>query len=833
MCGIVSIVYHDDNPDLGKEAAALLRRLEYRGYDSTGASFIDGTGKIELMKKVGAPSRVCKELGVERWGGRRFIGQVRWATYGAVTDVNSQPHKVRCKVEMVGAHNGNISNTDILKSWLTNHGHAVVSDNDGEIIVHLIEEHYAADLAAPAQPLQAMREAYAASGLKAGLPDGVLLMIDSIRKAEALAEGSYAAAVADPKVKGVFAIKSGSSLYAGLGTDGAGDFIVISSDLTSVLSKTRALIPLAEGEGLWFTESDYLVFSLSGELTFSKPRLKRSKLGVKDTALDSRYHHYMEQEIAAGPANIDAILRYYFKDLATEPLAAALEEKRDSAKEVSDRASSLGDHFAGAELAAGLEELLGSPAWSEVTGRLKAEGFGPETWLGGARGTNQAPGSRFVSDEASLLAELVHLSPARARELALLDDIFVWRKRRAVLRYRNELSAAIFEAAKSGGRVFLVASGTSHHASLVGATFFDKLARIPVYPCNPGMFRAMYESSLTERDFVVGISQSGETKDLVDVFQEIRDKVPGLKRAALVNNENSRIPQELCDFYLPLLCGPEVAVAATKSFVSQLAVLYVAAAGTVMPDAEVAAGLAEARDLAARAIATTQGDIEDAAKRLFARPSMHILAAGQIGLAREGALKVREVVLNHAEGYDAAEFKHGPNTILGKNTIFSLDDMAAFLEAYRAAAAADPALASLSPSEAMRKRPELVEGLFRDYPLVFVCPPDPREIRITVSQIHTHKIRGADVVVIAERSPELALAAGGVPAGNDSYWSKYIELPPSGNPSLFVFSAAVVLQLLAYRMSVLKMEWLDSLDVADHGVHPDAPKNVSKSITVD
>ena len=72
-----------------------------------------------------------------------------------------------------------------------------------------------------------------------------------------------------------------------------------------------------------------------------------------------------------------------------------------------------------------------------------------------------------------------------------------------------------------------------------------------------------------------------------------------------------------------------------------------------------------------------------------------------------------------------------------------------------------------------------------------------------------------------------------MPAGNDSYWSKYIELPPSGDPSLFVFSAAVVLQLLAYRMSVLKMEWLDSLDVADHGVHPDAPKNVSKSITVD
>jgi glucosamine 6-phosphate synthetase-like amidotransferase/phosphosugar isomerase protein len=830
MCGIVSIAYHNDNPDLGKEAAALLRRLEYRGYDSTGASFINGAGEISLMKKVGAPSRVCKELGIEAWRGRRFIGQVRWATYGAVTDVNSQPHKVRCKVEMVGAHNGNISNTDVLKTWLTSHGHAVVSDNDGEIVVHLVEEAYAASLQNPAPVLQDMRKAYAASGLKTGLPDGVLLMIDAIRKAEARAEGSYAAAVADPRVEGVFAIKSGSSLYAGSGSDPGGDFIVVSSDLTSVLSKTRALIPLAEGEGIWFTDRDYLVFTLAGEPSFSKPKLKRSKLGVQDTALDPRFRHYMAQEIAASPANIDSILRYYFKDPAAEPLAAILEEKRDSAKEVSERLAAFGDRFGEAELASGLSGLLASPEWTEVSGRLKAAGIGPEAW--GALG-RFGPAGAYVSDEAHLLAELERMTPERAKELALCDAIFVWRKRRAVLRYRNELSAAIAEAAKSGGRVFLLASGTSHHASLVAATFFDRLAGVPVYPCNPGSFRAQYESSLTPRDFILGISQSGETKDLVDVFQEVRDQVPALRRACLVNNENSRIPQELSDFYLPLLCGPEVAVAATKSFVSQLAVLYATAAGITMPEAEVAARLAEARDLIGKTLETTGAEIEEAARALFLRPSMHVLAAGQIGLAKEGALKVREVVLNHAEGYDAAEFKHGPNTILGKNTLFSLDDVAAFLGAYQKAAAADGKLCDLAPLEVMKSRPELVEGIFRDYPLVFVCPPDPREVRITVSQIHTHKIRGADIVVIAERSQELALAAGGMPAGRDKYWSKYIELPASGDPCLFVFSAAAALQTLAYRMSELKMEWLDSLGVAEHGVHPDAPKNVSKSITVD
>ena len=116
------------------------------------------------------------------------------------------------------------------------------------------------------------------------------------------------------------------------------------------------------------------------------------------------------------------------------------------------------------------------------------------------------------------------------------------------------------------------------------------------------------------------------------------------------------------------------------------------------------------------------------------------------------------------------------------------------------------------------------------------------------SHTHTHKkhflfrvIERSHVLVqvVDARDPlrylstDLALAAAGMPAGRNQYWSAFIELPPSGDPCLFAFSAAAVLQLLAYRMSVIKMEWLEDLGVADHGVHPDAPKNVSKSITVD
>jgi len=719
MCGIVALCYETDNPRLGAEAGDLLKRLEYRGYDSTGGAFVGTDRSITLLKAVGAPSRVVPALGIDEQHGQRFVGQVRWATYGAVTQENAQPHQLACRLPFVGAHNGNVSNTDTLKTYLAERGHTVVSDNDGEMIAHLTEDCYAENLAAPTAVLDAARAALAASGIDIEIPDSVLLLIDGARRANALAEGSYAAAFCDPASPGIVAVKSGSSLYAGLGTDAAGDFVVVSSDLASVLSKTHDLIPLVEGQGIWFTERSYLVFDLAGPIAFAAPAPRRSKLTLHDTALRPPFEYFMDQEIASVPENLDAVAAAY---LTTGP----------------------------------------------------GEGEAVE---------------------------------ARRR---LVDDL------RTV--------------ADKGGRIFLVASGTSYHAALVAAYFFNGLAGLGVFACNPGMFRSMYLASLRPDDVVLGITQSGETKDLVDIFVDVAAQTPGVRRISLVNNENSRIPQELSDYHLPILCGPEIAVAATKSFVSQLAVLYVVAASFSMTDDEIAAKLATARGLVVRTLTDCGPAIDEAAERLNLEPSLHILGTSLVGLAREGALKIREVVLDHAEGYDAAEFKHGPNTILGKNTLFSIDDLARLLDAYESGRPEGPFPGGLA---ALAERPELVEGLFGNYPLVFVCPPDDRDRRITISQIHTHKIRGADILLIAEPDADLRLAAEGRPAGVADYWARRIDLPASGDPNLFVFGAAVALQRLAFRMSELKMRYLDALGVRDHGVHPDTPKNVSKSITVD
>jgi len=819
VCGIVSLCYGSEIADLGREAGELLKRLEYRGYDSTGAAFIHDAGTIQLFKQVGAPSRVVPALGIDQQSGQRFIGQVRWATYGAVTNVNSQPHHVRCKVEMVGAHNGNISNTDALKPSLAAQGHAVVSDNDGEMITHLVEDAYAANLADPEPALAACRCAYAAAGLERAVPGGAFLLMDAVRKADTRAEGSYAAAFSDPKVPGVVVVKSGSSLYAGIGSDAHGDFVVVSSDLTSVLSKSRMLIPLSEGEGLWFTERDYLVFTLGRDLSFSVPRPKRSKLNVRDTGLRPPFHYFMEQEIASTPENLSEVLRYYFRSPETDGLFAAFEDRKDLCKALVDRVLALYEAPHEAALATACKALLADPVYRELNTRVEPHAAVLHLHQG-----------QPESDERQLLADLGRLHPQAQEALALFDWLFIWKKRRRVTRHLMELVQAIRETQKEGGRVFLVASGTSYHAALVAATFFNSLSGLAVFPCNPGMFRSMYMNTLQAQDLLLGITQSGETKDLVDIFQEVRARVPGLRRVSLVNNENSRIPQELSEFYLPILCGPEIAVAATKSFINQVAILYVLAASFSLTERKIATNLERARELIAETLRLCETEVKEAAQRLFLEPSLHILGTGLIGLAKEGALKIREVVLNHAEGYDAAEFKHGPNTILGKNTLFSIQDLAGLLEVYEQRRDGRPFAGGI---EALQAWPELVETRFSNYPLLFVCPSEERDIRITISQVHTHKIRGADILLIAEKNPELALAVAGTPMGQGRYWSKYLEVPFSGDPNLFVFAASVTLQRLAFQMSVLKMEYLNRLGVADHGVHPDAPKNVSKSITVD
>ncbi|MEI8255460.1 MAG: SIS domain-containing protein [Deltaproteobacteria bacterium] len=878
MCGVIGLIVERSRNDLGRVAAELLKTLEYRGYDSTGALFQgDSADDLRLLKGVGAPSAMVHELGIVDQAGRIFCGQVRWATFGAVTDANSQPHLVRCKVTMYGAHNGNVTNCDDLKAWLTSEGHRVLSDNDGEMVVHTIEHCFAIELAAQPEA-QRMEHAVRRRCMRAAIP-----------RASARLQGSFAAVVVDPVSQCMWAIKSGSSLYFGFGQDDVGGkFCIASSDLSSILKLTRILVPLREGEFVEYTAGVYeIIVTHDGEGRRAGDRVERepvrSRLRAKDTALMPPFAHFMDQEISAQEAtgrHVVSMFRGGSESLrALRPCLEASGPDRDA---VFTRLDALLGHYQDEDIRREFHAATRSPQFAALLARV------PDDLR---RDTLAIPpahiAERLASSEAGFLADLIPMARdaddrVSIRVLdALLERAEVDELALAVDHFLGLATACVGR----GGRIYVVCCGSSFHAAKAATLFFNDIACTELIPILPGEFRGQYSQSLRDGDLFVAVSQSGETKDLIDVLNSVIASGRDIRRVSLVNNVNSTLAQEKSDVVIPLRCGPEIAVPATKSFMNQLTVFYCLAlrlAERRIPTLQVTDERRRAltEDLALRnakleslpllireSIASTDADVERAAQMLYLLPSIHILATRITAVAREGALKIREVVLNHTEGFEGSEFKHGPNTILGFNTVFGTGALDALLSELgrtldtvvtRAAeqglgadsirrlvqSATDSVFRptatpfSLTPAEknlfdGAVDRHALIGALYADYPLIYVTGPDPRDVNLTISAINTHKIRGASTVVVAEEHPGLRGAATKAPVDNPRYESVYITLPRTNDTLMTVFSSTVVLQRLALKMSVMKMQYLDRLGIKDHGVHPDVPKNVSKSITVD
>lgn len=215
MCGIFGIIFNEDREDLGHLLLKAGRRLVYRGYDSVGLSTIDSKGEIDLRKDVGRLEEVSKKLNFEEMKGKRGIIQLRWATFGMPKKENAQPH-IDCTGKLVGAHNGNIINTITLIDEFKKLGHIFKGENDGEVVVHAIEE-----------------------GLRRGLS-----FEKAVMNAQNFLRGDFAWVGGLKDEDRLICIKMGSSLYVGKG-DG---FTACSSDLPSLMEFTRETIPINDGE---------------------------------------------------------------------------------------------------------------------------------------------------------------------------------------------------------------------------------------------------------------------------------------------------------------------------------------------------------------------------------------------------------------------------------------------------------------------------------------------------------------------------------------------------------------------------------------------------------
>ncbi|HEY8237908.1 MAG TPA: glutamine--fructose-6-phosphate transaminase (isomerizing), partial [Candidatus Limnocylindrales bacterium] len=227
----------------------------------------------------------------------------------------------------------------------------------------------------------------------------------------------------------------------------------------------------------------------------------------------------------------------------------------------------------------------------------------------------------------------------------------------------------VFEAVRRATRVELVACGTASYAAMVGARAIQELTGLPARVTVGSEFR--YDPPpLDEQTLVIAVTQSGETADTIAPTRLARER--GCPIIAVTNTLGSAITRE-ADAVLFLQAGPEMAVAASKTFVTQVTTLVVLAAGiaklrgtlTDAAEAELVAGLRALPAAAQRAVELNEPNSERLARRYVnSRGFMFVGRGATYPAALEGALKLKEISYVHAEGYPAGELKHGPISLL-------------------------------------------------------------------------------------------------------------------------------------------------------------------------
>ena len=232
---------------------------------------------------------------------------------------------------------------------------------------------------------------------------------------------------------------------------------------------------------------------------------------------------------------------------------------------------------------------------------------------------------------------------------------------------------AILDDIKAADRLYIVAAGTSYHAGLVGQRLFEQWAGIPTEVHVSSEF-AYEQPLLSEKPFFIFLTQSGETADSREVLQNINAQ--GLKSLTLTNVEKSTLWRE-ATYALPLLAGPEIAVASTKAYVAQVALQAILAYAVSDRDA---LGFDLEQDLSKIAVGI-QGIVDD--KETLQRVANEILVESRnaffIGrgvdstVSLEAALKLKEISYVQAEGFAAGELKHGTLALIEEGTpVFAL-----------------------------------------------------------------------------------------------------------------------------------------------------------------
>jgi len=615
MCGIVGYVGPKPVVPVIMEG---LKKLEYRGYDSAGVAVVR-QGTLEIRRSAGKLSNLEEALELQPLHGEFGIGHTRWATHGRPTEENAHPHR-DCHNRIVVVHNGIIENYLELKRELTAEGHKFLTETDTEIAAHLVEKEMRDDglAAAVRRALKRLRGLFAL----------VLISAD------------------DPET--IVAVRNGPPVVVGLGDQ---EFFV-ASDIPAILSHTREIVFLDDGEMAVVTRAGAQFFDFAGH-----PVAKTPQHITWDPVMAEKagYAHFMLKEIHEQPWAV-----------------------RET-----------------------------------VLGRMSAE-----------------TGEVFLEEMNLDAATLASVS-----------------------------------------RVVILGCGTSWHSGLVGKFLIEELARVPVEVDYSSEFR--YRQPIVDaRTLAVVITQSGETADTLGALREA--KRLGARSLAICNVVGSMATRE-AEGTIYTHAGPEIGVASTKAFTSQLVALHLLAValgqarGTLSRDAA-RTFLRELEQLPVgiEGALRTNAAIEAVANSVYRVTDFLYLGRGiNYPIALEGALKLKEISYIHAEGYPAGEMKHGPIALIDE-----------------------------------------------DLPIVALAARDAVFEKV-LSNVQEAKARGARVIAFTSASL--------VPAF-DAVLDKSRDVVlsvPDAHPLLSPVLLTIPLQLLAYHVAVRR------------GADVDQPRNLAKSVTVE
>nr|MDA8122890.1 glutamine--fructose-6-phosphate transaminase (isomerizing) [Deltaproteobacteria bacterium] len=416
MCGIVG---YTGPRQCGSILLDGLCKLEYRGYDSAGVA-VQAPGGIAIRKSEGKLARLVELVAKEPIAGTCGVGHTRWATHGRPSDANAHPHRSGA-VAIV--HNGIIENHQTLKKQLTGKGRVFRSETDTEVIAHLLDMH-----------------------ASAGLP-----LAEAALRTAAELRGSYAfLAISDLEPGTLVGVRLNCPMVAGIGEGET----FLASDLPPLLSHTREVIFLEDGEMIVATPRGASLFDFAG-----KPRTRAPQHIDWSPVMAEKggYRHFMLKEIHEQPRAV-------------------------------------------------LDTLAG----------------------------------RMLTETGEVFFETLPLPDVQLRRLR---------------------------------KVLIVACGTSWHAALVGKFMIEGLARLPV-EVDLGSEYRYRDPVVEEGTLCIPISQSGETADTLAGLREARGK--GATAISICNVVSSTIARE-SDGVIYTHAGPEIGVASTKAFTTQLVALYLLA----------------------------------------------------------------------------------------------------------------------------------------------------------------------------------------------------------------------------------------------------------------